>query len=218
MREILFISTSILLFVFLIGSCGDGESEELRAERWAGYEERWAQERLVKYMEQLEREAGGLDNFDVGRYTQSKDNIVLGVILFSAWAQLAKESELLGLDDEQQAILDQFESEVSQIQRRALPKMRDAYGPIARRSLWEHDITAKTFGDGFRTIEFVGGAFAANRNIKDFQEGVGDLLHQLRFRQSRYKWYDGAGATQYDLNSRDDGELVVWQKTGNAGW
>jgi hypothetical protein len=131
--------------------------------------------------------------------------------MFSAWTKMIRQARQYDLTDESEAVVDDFERKVIRIQRRSFPELRDAYGPAARRELWENDIEARTFGSGFRTIEFVGGLFAANRNIKDFQQGIRETLYKLRFKQSRYKWYDGADEySYYDMESPDDGELRVW--------
>ncbi len=168
-------------------------------------------EKKNDYVAKLKREIDGLEKYKVDTYLDSKDSIILGVALFSAWAMIAEEGDKFTLNNEETALLKKFKSKVSAVQSIALPKLRDAYGPAVRKALWEHDLSAKTFGAGFRTIEFVGGAFAANRNIKEFQTNLSDVLHQLRFKQSRYKWYKEADEyTYYDIDSHDDSKLIVW--------
>lgn len=164
-----------------------------------------------EYIAKLKREIAGLDKFKVDTYLESKDFIIIGVALFSAWAMIAEEGEKYSLNNEEITLLKQFKSKLSSVQSSAFPKLRDAYGPAARNALWEHDLSAKTFGTGFRTIEFVGGTFAANRNIKEFQTNISDVLHKLRFKQSRYKWYKEADEyTYYNINSNDDNKLIIW--------
>lgn len=44
---------------------------------------------------------------------------------------------------------------------------------------------------------------------------MSEILHQLRFKQSRYKRYEGADKfPAYDMESHKDSELVVWLKGG----
>lgn len=172
-------------------------------------------EKKNDYIAKLKREIDGLEKYKVDAYLDSKDSIMLGVALFSAWAMVAEEGEKFTLNDEEKELLKKFKSKISDVQSNALPKLRDAYGPAARKSLWEHDLSAKTFGAGFRIIEFVGSAFAANRNIKEFQTNISNVLHRLRFKQSRYKWYKEADEyTYYDINSHDDSKLIVWVEGG----
>lgn len=172
-------------------------------------------EKKEDYIAKLKREIDGLDKYKVDTYLESKDSIILGMALFSAWAMIAEEGEQFTLSDEEKALLKRFKMTVSSVQSKAFPRLRDAYGPAVRKALWEHDISAKTFGAGFRTIEFVGGVFAANRNIKEFQTNISDVLHQLRFKQSQYKWYKGADEyTYYDIKSHADTKLIVWVEGG----
>lgn len=169
------------------------------------------QEKKTAYLEQIDREMESLKTFNVKKYLESKDSIILGVALFSVWAKIAEEGETYNLDKQQSALLNKFKTKISSVQTRSFPKLRDSYGPAIRQSLWEHDLSAKTFGKGFRTLELVGGAFAANRNIKQFQETISSVVHQLRFKRVNYKWYKGASEFDYyDVKSQNDSKLLIW--------
>lgn len=99
-------------------------------------------------------------------------------------------------------------SELKSTQRSRLPKMRKKYAQILDQELWEDDINCKTSNKGHGTIRFIGGVFAANKNIKDFQEKIKEQLTTLRFKQSRYMWYKNAEEfTYYDLEAPKDSEL-----------
>lgn len=173
------------------------------------------EEKKSNYIEKLQREIEGFGDFTIDTFLDSKDSIMFGVALFGAWALIAEEGEDFSLNAEEASLLDKFKSEASSAQVKALPKLRDAYGPAARKTLWEHDISARTVGSGFRTIAFVGGAFAANKNIKEFQSSLSETLHQLRFNKSTYKWYKEADEfTYFDLDSPDDTKLIVWLSGG----
>lgn len=174
-----------------------------------------SEEKKNDYVATLKREIEGLSNYKVDTYLDSKDSIILGVALFSGWAMIAEEGEKFTLNNEEKALLKKFKNKVSSAQSKAFPKLRDAYGPAVRKALWEHDLSAKTVGADFRTIEFAGGAFAANRNIKEFQTNISDVLHQLRFKQARYKWYkEDDKFTYFDIKSHKDTELIVWVEGG----
>lgn len=167
------------------------------------------------YIEQLHREVASLDEYKVDDHLASKDSIILGVALFNAWAMIVNKGNMLSLNEEETALLEEFKSKLSDIQTKAFPKLRDSYGPALRAFLWENNISAKTFGSGYRVIEFVGGTFASNRNIKEFQVNMSDILLQMRFKQSRYKWYNKASEyTYYDMDSHDDSALIMWLKNG----
>lgn len=168
-----------------------------------------------KYVEQIKREIASLPNVNVDKFLDSETTLMLGLAMVSAWAQIAANGKKHNLNNEESALLNKFKTLASEAQTRSLPKLRDSYGPILRKKLWEHDITAKTFGNRFKTIEFVGGVFAANRNIKQWQDTIRNTLHMFRFSQVRYKWYDGADKyTYFDMNGHTDSQLVIWKGDG----
>lgn len=212
--------TVVLLGGFLVSSFTGYNSystkpASLAANSTASQPDKTQAEKKEDYIAKLKREVDGLEKYKVENYLESKDSITLGVALFSAWAMIAEEGERYTLNDDEKALLTKYKSKVSSVQSKAFPRLRDAYGPAVRNALWEHDLSAKTFGAGFRTIQFVGAAFAANRNIKEFQTNISDILHQLRFKQSQYKWYKEANEyTHYDIKSHDDKKLIVWVEGG----
>ncbi len=87
-----------------------------------------------------------------------------------------------------------------------MPAIRKQWATSVDRAMWENNIDVKCFGAGNRTLEFVGGTFASNANIKDFQTTLSDGLHTLRFKRVNYRWYDGADEYQYyTIESKQDG-------------
>ncbi len=191
------------------------EERKRKAEEELKKKEEKLREKNRKYVDQLKREIDGMKKFKVENYLSSKDDILICLGMFGAWAIIAEDGKKYKLNNEEKAVLYKFKKEVSSVQKRAFPSLRDAYGPAVRKALWEHDISARTIGEGYKTIEFVGGIFAANRNIKEFQQNISEVLHQLRFKQSRYKWYKGASEyTYYDIKSHEDSELIIWTDGG----
>lgn len=168
------------------------------------------------YIATLSRQIDELNKYKIERYTNSKDSIITAISIFSAWVMIAEEGKKFTFNDEEKLLLKNFKDKLSFVQSRAFPKLRDAYGPALRKVLWEHDITAKTFGSGYRTIQFVGGIFAANRNIADFQEKISNILQQLRFNEARYKWFKEEDEyTYYDIKSPGDRKLIIWNEGGS---
>ncbi len=85
-----------------------------------------------------------------------------------------------------------------------------------RKQLWEADGKASTFGPGFRTIEFISAAFAANRNIKEIHEKMHLALMMFRFTRAQYKWIDAnVEYSYYTLEPPKDGDVVIWSKDGS---
>lgn len=61
-------------------------------------------------------------------------------------------------------------------------------------------------GASAETVEFVGGLFAANANIKQTQESLDEALSRLRFKRVNYKWMPNAPQyTYYTLSTPADG-------------
>ena len=80
-----------------------------------------------------------------------------------------------------------------------------------RTQLWEADGSARTFGTGYRTVEFVNVAFARNANIKQIHQQMVENLMLLRFNRAQYKWFKEASEYSfYTLESPKDTDLVKW--------
>ena len=173
-----------------------------------------APETTSEYIDRVQREIVLLQSFG----SQELDlNRMLD--LFWAWARISDEKKRHTLTAAQEKTLKDLGRDIQHIQARDLPKMRDAYGPLAREVLWEHDLTARTFGRAFTVIEFVGATFASNRNIQEFHTESSPFLLQLRFKQVRYKWIKLVSEyTQYTLKGTDDRDLVIWSDDDSGGY
>lgn len=76
---------------------------------------------------------------------------------------------------------------------------REQYAKTLGKKLWEDNIYVE-LSNGSKTITFIGGIFANNRNIKQWQEGCYNQLAAFGFKQVRYKWIKHATEyTYYDL-------------------
>ena len=145
-----------------------------------------------------------IDGFSTDGLRDSKLGIIGAVGMMNNAAAVVVEAE--AADHEAAAAL---RRDLVAIQRREFPRLRDAIGPIFRGDLWEADITAKTTGSGFRTIQFTGGMFAANRNIKAAQTEIQEMLTLLRFKRAEYRWIPSASEFDYySMDSPDDSDLV----------
>lgn len=125
--------------------------------------------------------------------------------------QINSARENPALSAEELAYLKQVESRLSSLQQRTLPGLRLAMKKQAQKVLWEQDVTVSVTGAGNTTIVFVGHQFAANANIKHVQNELDDLLSQLRFRVSRYQWYEGSKGWQYDFTSPPDAAVRMFK-------
>lgn len=95
-------------------------------------------------------------------------------------------------------------------QREAFPAIRKAIAKDLSKTLWEQDIKVAAIGDRSSVLSFIGGAFAANRNIAEMQKTFGGIMESARFKQSRYRWHDGADEfTYFDLKPPKDDSIEI---------
>lgn len=136
------------------------------------------------------------DGYDFSIYYGNKEQLIEGIDQLTAWWKIALEGHNSEFEENEKAGTE-LGKMLESIQKREMPNFRKAYGSIMDRVLWENDIDVKTSGRDHSTVTFIGGLFAANRNIKDFHQAALPLLKDMRFDQVRYKWYDSQRDYQY---------------------
>lgn len=167
------------------------------------------------YADRVASMLGALSSMQAADYTQSMDMIGLALGWFRAAAQVVDDGAGLALADSAEAGREALRRELSRRQAVILPVLRDALGPILRQTLWADNGSAKTIGAGFRTVELVSPAFAANRNIQEVQQELQALLVELRFSRAQYRWFEGAEEVQfYRMEPPADDEVVIWLEDG----
>lgn len=175
-------------------------------------EENAEKEELLKQKEQLEREIKSIDEGIKFADGNSIDELQMDIVLFASWAKIIKESEE-SKDAEIKTLGNRLKSRVSKIQIREFPNLRKQYAKIVANKMWENDIEVYANGTGKRYINFTGGVFAANKNKKDFQIQLQEVLKMFRFKQSRYRWYKGEDEyTYYTMYEGKDSEPVTFEK------
>ena len=166
-------------------------------------------EETLKLKEQLEIELKSINNGIEFADGNTFEELQIDIIVFSNWATIikkAKESEnaeviKLGL---------KLKSKVSKIQTKEFPNLRKKYAKIAAQIMWESDIDVSVNGTGKKYINFAGGIFATNKNKKDFQIKLQEVLEMFRFNQARYRWYKGEREyTYYTIFEGKDSEPVI---------
>jgi hypothetical protein len=164
----------------------------------------------TEYIARLEREMAETTAQTFLRNTETTDNIIISVAMFSALATVYRDGARLGLSAEQEAVRQRFKRRLIEWQVAALPELRNRYGPAMSRRVWREDMEVRTIGAGYRTIELIWGGFAANANIADVHSTARENFEALRFRRAQYRWYRGADRYQYyTLETPSDRDLVV---------
>lgn len=172
-----------------------------------------AEEEKLKQKEQLEREIKSInDGVDFSTYRGTVDALQMELVLFGTWADIIEKGETSD-DPEIQKLAKQLKPKVVNLQVREFPRLRKEYADVVAKKMWENDIEVYANGTGNRYINFSGGLFAANKNKKDFQEQLHEILTMFRFNQSRYRWYKGADEyTYWTIYEGKDSELVTFDK------
>lgn len=196
----------------------DAETRAAAETREAEAAARRAEEQAAKvtsYVEQIDRELAALPGASAANYTASVDGINMAIILMGAWTRVYEKGADLPLDAAAEQKRQRFRELLARKQAEMFPVLRDAYGPAMRRHLWEADGSARTFGTGYRTVEFVNVAFARNANIRDIHNEILENLLMLRFTRAQYKWFRGASEYSYvTLEPPRDADLVIWESGG----
>ncbi len=167
---------------------------------------------LTSYVEQVTQHSQFVNDMSVKDFTESIDEIIIAVQLFSDWAEIVDEGREFDLTAEQERMRQNLKTGLARKQAQVMPALRDAYGPLLRQQLWEHDGYARTIDSGFRRIEIVNPMFATNRNILAFHEKARETLLQLRFTRVDYKWFRQASEYSYfSLEPPADNSVGFWQ-------
>jgi hypothetical protein len=163
------------------------------------------------YLTQLASEIVELGRFNARSLTGSKEQIIAALNRIDGWASFIDKGTAFRLTPQQEAQRTDMRRRLSALQVQAFPVLRDAYGPLMRQVLWEHDAKMRTFGPGFRTVEVISAHFAANRNIQQIHNTVEAAFTRMRFTRAQYKWLDAnVEYSYYSLASPADGDVVVW--------
>lgn len=160
----------------------------------------------VSLVQQLKNEVASAKKFKPTATYSEYTEMAIQVAVFKAWATKISEAKASG-DPAAKKEAATLKSVAAKMQAKEFPRMRAAYVKMLKEKLWENDIVVSKVGNA--TIQFTGGLFAANKNIKDFHTTIHDQIEPLRFRQAQYKWYSGDDEfTYYDIKVPKDSELI----------
>jgi hypothetical protein len=165
-----------------------------------------------EYLVYLNQEYDNVAKFDVSKWLNSKDRIMTVTALFSRWASVVDDSKDHKLSLEELQRVNSFRKNLRELQIRSFPRLRDAYGPALRKVYWNDDVSARTFGAGYRIVEWVSGSFEANHNTSSWHADVQESLYTLRFTQARYKRNSEVDDyAYYTLKPPKDEDIVIWK-------
>lgn len=170
------------------------------------------EEKVARMAEQLQREIDFFEKpFDNKPYRGSIESLMLELVLIQTWSSMATDA-LAHYDESIREKGTVLEKKLSAFQVKEFPAMRKEFVRLMDKALWEENIEAKAKGKGNTTIEFVGGYFASNKNIKKTQETIYEQLLNLRFKRVNYLWSEYADEyTYYKVESKNDSEVKYEQ-------
>jgi hypothetical protein len=158
---------------------------------------------------QLTKQIETISAFKGDDYRGSIEKINSELLLITFWSSLTMEAKNNN-DTNIKKLGKDLETKLTQFQVKEFPKMRADYGKLVGKTLWEHDVDVAVSGSSNNVIEFSGAVFAANKNIKEAQTAIQDMLKKLRFDKANYQWYSGASEyNQYTIESTKDNEIAV---------
>lgn len=206
------LSAFILLgFVFMAFGSDDDEKEEDLSVEFANETINTTDIKQTdsEIKEQLEREISSIDKgIDFTSYKESIESIQLELVLFQVWAKKINEAVNSNNKDINE-LGEKLATKVKNIQISEFPKLRKAYGEIVAKKLWTENIEVEVIGNNSKTIQFIGGIFANNKNKQETQETLSEILNLLRFKKVNYKWYKYDDEyTYYDLDYKKDNEII----------
>lgn len=163
-----------------------------------------------KNIRQLKNEIKSIsEGVNGSKYRETIESLQIEIVLFAAWADIIT-NNISSENQEIASLAKELKSKVEKVQVAEFPLIRKRYSEIVANKLWEHDVYIDVIGKSRRTLNITGGIFAANKNIKEFQENIHSLLQQFRFNQTRYRWYKGADEYDYyTIYEGKDSDLVI---------
>jgi hypothetical protein len=195
----------IIVFAFIVVKC---EQEREKNTQWmdkmdnnySANENKLSKEEIL--LNDLKMSLKSIKSFNPSKYDKE---VTIG--FFENWGEIIREAENNKIDSIKK-MGRELKEIVVKIQKEELPMLRYLYAKNLKEKLWENNIDVKEFGKNSTTLEFIGGFFANNKNKKDFQNEIRDIVHKLRFKQVNYKWIEfDEEYTYYTMNTKNDEEL-----------
>jgi hypothetical protein len=166
----------------------------------------------LQLTDRLKKELASFDKpFETASFRGTQEAVNTELVVFSVWGKLIEQADSSS-NEEVRKLSQTLRQKVVNLQIAEFPKMRKEVADLLDKKLWENDIEVRCIGNKNTTIDFIGGYFAANKNIKQTQISLHDIFHNFRFKRTQYRWIPSADEyTYYPVDSPDDSELVKIQ-------
>ncbi|WP_299278382.1 hypothetical protein [uncultured Psychroserpens sp.] len=165
-------------------------------------------EKLEKEIKRLANELNSIKSFNGKEYQNEVSSLTIEVALFLTWGKMGNEAKI-NSNKEISDLGKDIIKNLKQLQIKEFPKIRASFSRILDKKLWESDIDVSIYGKTKSTLQFVGGVFAANKNVKDFHSTIFQRFEDFRFKRVNYKWYKYDDEyTYYTIDSYEDSKIV----------
>ena len=220
MRKTIMVVGILTVIVYILGilvGCqgadNDTKSESIKSTPTKTSKELWGnrEELKTEFIDKVQSKIILLEEAEKQKPITIKNigEIKLKIFTYYTEVRFLNEANKHNLTNKEKMTLLLYEKLLKRRQIREFPRLRDQYGPLLREGLWELNISARTIGNGYRTLQLTGLSFANNVNIKSFFEEFNNTFAILRFKRIEFRWYKGANEyTYYALKTHDDGYLT----------
>lgn len=189
--------------------------EEIRAEQENREKQRLIEEEqrrqqlLNEQKQLLETEIKTLDKpFDasnLSHYTVGDMNHLIAI--FKTRAKMIREGEEND-NMEIKRLAEKLKAKAVAYQTKAFPILRKAYAAGLNQELWIVDGKAYVSGNSNIYITVVSPELVQNKMKLEAHKAICGTLEKLRFRQARYKFYDGSDYTYWTVFEGKDADLI----------
>lgn len=205
-RKRFLISLGVLFFLLI--KCFQKNTSADLSEKNLAKTEKTAEDK-VDLKTRLQNNIKGIsDNQNLAKDVKSLDGIIITLALYKVYSSIINEGKASKNNDEQ-ILAKELEKKVSSSQVKTFPKLRNIYYGLMKEKLWVNDVDVKILAPNNKTLRFTAGYFASNKNIQETQTTLHEMLVNLRFKQTQYKWYSGDDEfTYYNIESPKDSDIV----------
>ena len=155
----------------------------------------------------LQGELDKIKSFNANEFRGSTDALRLEVTRLDGWALVANAAET-DPNKELKPIADQMKQELSKLQEKEYPAMRQAFIKLSQSKLASAGITADVAGAGNSTLELTSPAFTSKRLSAQTSDNMTGFLKSFRFKQVAFKLFKKEKPVrQYATGAAPDAQL-----------
>lgn len=190
-KALVFMFVSFIICGIIANSSDDSNHQEGKAEKGSA-------EWVAVTLDSLRKDSVRLANFKEDTIQSIDKHHILSVAGMFTGYRLPDSTERA--NEQIRSLYMNNDKAAKMLGKKYFKALRVQYGKLLANDAWESDIDVSVSGKNKDVITFTGAMFAANRNIKEFQEKIAPHLIIMHFKRSCYKWVKSDSEfTYYDL-------------------